>query len=69
MTAASATTAAARSANLSPAPAPCTARDAISAPALPAVAHAMDAAVNSGSGLARIVSFNDPRLFEVFGLA
>ena len=31
------------------APAPCTARDAISAPALPAVAHAMDAAVNSAS--------------------
>jgi hypothetical protein len=27
-----------------------------------------DAAVNTGSGLARIVSFNDPRLFEVFGL-
>ena len=31
-------------------------------------AHAIQVLTPSGSGLARIVSFNDPRLFEVFGL-
>lgn len=30
-------------------------------------AHAIQVLAPSGSGLARIVSFNDPRLFEVFG--
>jgi len=31
-------------------------------------AHAIQVLTPNGSGLARIVSFNDPRLFEVFGL-
>ena len=31
-------------------------------------AHAIQVLTPSGAGLARIVSFNDPRLFEVFGL-
>ena len=31
-------------------------------------AHAIQVLSASGAGLARIVSFNDPRLFEVFGL-
>jgi RNA polymerase sigma-70 factor, ECF subfamily len=31
-------------------------------------AHAIQVLTASGSRLARIVSFNDPRLFEVFGL-
>ena len=31
-------------------------------------AHAIQVLTPTGSGLARIVSFNDPRLFEVFGL-
>jgi RNA polymerase sigma-70 factor, ECF subfamily len=31
-------------------------------------AHAVQVLTPSGSGLARIVSFNDPRLFDVFGL-
>jgi hypothetical protein len=31
-------------------------------------AHAIQVLTPRGSGLARIVSFNDPRLFEMFGL-
>ena len=31
-------------------------------------AHAIQVLTVSGAGLARIVSFNDPPLFEVFGL-